>query len=597
MVFLSGAPEIFLMTLVALVLLTVIPGLTDRGPSLCRKLWALFVTCALFGLLSAVQILPFLELKSASIREGGLSYWEATLWSFGFRDFLQFFLNDAFGAFHNLDRYWENQAWLKSVYTGLIPFALSIFFFLSSDKRRLLFAVLMLLSLVLALGGSTPLYHLLYRLPPFDGLRYPVKFLFLFLFALSVTAGLGLDKIKAGGLARDRRTNLAMWIIFSAGLLFAVAWGCEGLFHGRVYSFLDARGYKPNTYNVLEVNLRNAARFLLFSSLACFSVALYFRMRRPIVLYAVIPLLLLDLFLANTGDFRTGAWKTYAAPPSFAEDVVRRSALDRYIVDEAAAAELYAFPHNRAVLAPTYAGVFGLYAASGSEVMKVAHQHAFLELIKKSPSIAAARNLLASAGIRYVITLEKIRNRRFRLVRSISAESVKRKEKVRVYLYEYTQCPDRVFLVGKTRFAGSDNDAAKAVGRMDPRGEVVLQGAAARLPGTGKVSGQARIVEYGPNRVEIEYSADRACFLYLGDTFYPGWRAYIDGSRTPVLRANLAFRALSVPKGAHRVLFEYFPLSFYYGLALTLAGIGLSIFLIGRGGRKEITPPRPGDVL
>jgi hypothetical protein len=593
MVFLSGAPEVLLMTLFALALMTLFgPGQVHASLALYGRIKAFCLTCLLFGLLSAVQLLPFLELKSASIREGGLSYWEATLWSFGFKDFIQFFVNDAFGAFRNLDRYWQNQAWLKSVYTGIGPFVLSAFFFLSKDRRRLLFLALMLLSLVLALGGNTPLYRLLYHVPPFDGLRYPVKFLFLFVFFLALTTGLGLDSIGVGDPEKERRRGRAMLIVLAAGVFFALLWAYASLFHAQAYHLLDAGGFRPDAYNVIGENLKSMRRFLLFSSLVCFCLPIYFRTRRSVLLYVTIFLLFLDLFLANFGDFRTTPWQTYAAPPPFAESLGGPSSLDRYVVDASAAEEFYAFPHNRAILAPTYAGVFGLHAASGSEVMKVAHQEAFLELIKKSPSIEAARGLLGAAGIRYVITLRRIDDRGFRLIRRISAESAKRKKGVTVYLYEYVDCPDRVFLVSKACFVDSDADAAKALGRKDadPRKELVLHGRTARLSEGGVVSGRARIVEYTPNRVGIEYSADRDCFLYLGDTYYPGWRAYIDGRRALISRANLAFRALSVPKGTHRVVFRYVPLSFYGGLVLTLAGIGLSVFLM----RKEKKNPPEG---
>lgn len=587
MVFLSGAPEILLMALFGLALITLF-GPAPAGLSLYRRAGALCLACVLFCLLSAVQLLPFLELKSASIREGGLSYREATLWSFGFRDFIQFFVNDAFGAFHNLKRYWENQAWLKSVYTGLVPFVLSAFFFLSKDRRRPLFLALMLLSLVLALGGNTPLYRLLHHVPPFDDLRYPVKFLFLFLFVLSLTAGLGLDAMSAGSRTRDRRTGAATWTVLAAGVLFASTWGCMSLFHAQVYHVLDAWGYKPDAYNVLDKNLASISRFFLFSFLACFCLAAYYRTRRPSLVYAVVSLLFLDLFLANFNDFRTVSWRAYAEPPPLARALGAPSSLERYVVDAPAAEELYAFPHNRAVMAPAYAGLFGLYAASGSEVMKVAHQDAFLGLIQESPSVRAARGLLGAAGIRYVITLKRIGDRRFRLVKSISAESAKRKEKVPVYLYEYRDCPGRVLLVGRARVARTDEEAAKAVGRKgaDPRREVVLSGGTAGPARRGAVSGRASIVAYAPNRVEVAYSADRDCFLYLGDTFYPGWRAYVDGRRVPLLRANLAFRALSVPEGTHRVVFRYIPLPFYGGLALTLVGIGLSVLLIAREGKE-----------
>lgn len=61
--------------------------------------------------------------------------------------------------------------------------------------------------------------------------------------------------------------------------------------------------------------------------------------------------------------------------------------------------------------------------------------------------------------------------------------------------------------------------------------------------------------------------------LLFVDAFYPGWRAYIDGHNTPILRANDAFKAILVPPGSHRVKFQF------RSLPIT-AGIFISIFTL-----------------
>jgi uncharacterized membrane protein YfhO len=71
----------------------------------------------------------------------------------------------------------------------------------------------------------------------------------------------------------------------------------------------------------------------------------------------------------------------------------------------------------------------------------------------------------------------------------------------------------------------------------------------------------------------------------LSDNYYPGWRAYIDGSPTRVLRANHTMRAVRVPAGHHVVSFAFIPAAFFVsmyvsfaGAALTLAAVILSAF-------------------
>jgi hypothetical protein len=73
--------------------------------------------------------------------------------------------------------------------------------------------------------------------------------------------------------------------------------------------------------------------------------------------------------------------------------------------------------------------------------------------------------------------------------------------------------------------------------------------------------GSAKIVSYGRNDVVLDVETDRNSVLVLHDIYYPGWEAYVDGERRPILRANLLFRGIEVPPGRHRVEFRFRPLS------------------------------------
>jgi uncharacterized membrane protein YfhO len=47
----------------------------------------------------------------------------------------------------------------------------------------------------------------------------------------------------------------------------------------------------------------------------------------------------------------------------------------------------------------------------------------------------------------------------------------------------------------------------------------------------------------------------------LHDLDYPGWVADIDGKSTPIIRADILFRAADVPAGKHHVTFRFAPFS------------------------------------
>lgn len=90
------------------------------------------------------------------------------------------------------------------------------------------------------------------------------------------------------------------------------------------------------------------------------------------------------------------------------------------------------------------------------------------------------------------------------------------------------------------------------------------------------------ITRYLDNLVESEVVASQAGFLVLTDTWYPGWKAYVDGKETPIMRTNYTFRGVVVPEGKHEVVFSYEPKSVRVGLGITLiSSLFVLLFSLG----------------
>jgi hypothetical protein len=84
---------------------------------------------------------------------------------------------------------------------------------------------------------------------------------------------------------------------------------------------------------------------------------------------------------------------------------------------------------------------------------------------------------------------------------------------------------------------------------------------------------EATIVRDEPERVEVAVELAAPGFLVLGDTWYPGWIAEVDGVTEPILRADYGFRAVSLAPGKHLVTFRYAPASLQHGLWITLVAV------------------------
>jgi uncharacterized membrane protein YfhO len=65
---------------------------------------------------------------------------------------------------------------------------------------------------------------------------------------------------------------------------------------------------------------------------------------------------------------------------------------------------------------------------------------------------------------------------------------------------------------------------------------------------------------------------------------YPsGWTASIDGELVPIKKVNYALRGIEVPKGLHKIVFEYKPEVVYKGSSIALSSYVIFILLIGLG--------------
>ena len=79
----------------------------------------------------------------------------------------------------------------------------------------------------------------------------------------------------------------------------------------------------------------------------------------------------------------------------------------------------------------------------------------------------------------------------------------------------------------------------------------------------------------------LDLNYQSAGWLVIIDLYYPGWRAYLDGSEVPLYPANYLFRAVPIPAGRHRLKMVFQPRSFALGIYLNLGSLLFGILLLG----------------
>ncbi|MBU6150049.1 MAG: YfhO family protein [Chloroflexi bacterium] len=67
----------------------------------------------------------------------------------------------------------------------------------------------------------------------------------------------------------------------------------------------------------------------------------------------------------------------------------------------------------------------------------------------------------------------------------------------------------------------------------------------------------AAIIDEGWNQIAIDATAPAPAFISLAESYFPGWKATIDGRPVPICRGNLAMMAIPVPQGRTMVQLRF----------------------------------------
>ncbi|MCK4322234.1 YfhO family protein [candidate division WOR-3 bacterium] len=101
--------------------------------------------------------------------------------------------------------------------------------------------------------------------------------------------------------------------------------------------------------------------------------------------------------------------------------------------------------------------------------------------------------------------------------------------------------------------------------------------------------GRVVITDYTSESIEMNVSLGTDGYLVLSEHYYPGWKAYVDGERVKILRANYLFRAIPLGPGEHMVKFIFSPKTFQIGIILSLLGV---LFIIVAGISVRLRIPK-----
>jgi hypothetical protein len=100
---------------------------------------------------------------------------------------------------------------------------------------------------------------------------------------------------------------------------------------------------------------------------------------------------------------------------------------------------------------------------------------------------------------------------------------------------------------------------------------------------TNNENATIRLTSYDPKHLVYEAKTDNDLLAVFSEIYYDkGWKAFIDGQRQDIVRADYVLRAMFVPKGKHNIEFRFEPESYITGEKIAwVSSILIYVLLIG----------------
>ena len=210
---------------------------------------------------------------------------------------------------------------------------------------------------------------------------------------------------------------------------------------------------------------------------------------------------------------------------------------------------------------------------------------------KQIPNDSLDLHLLGLSNVKYIVT-------KSRVIRSADARLAFSADGVTIY--ENLLCKPRSYLAHRYMALHSDSAIGTNLLRKDFNGSVVLlaaQDVPANLSNllnsndSTRPDGDSIQITRSENEV-IELSVDTRskAMLTLTDTYYPGWKCYVNGQRCEIIRANEYMRAVEIEPGHSNVVFRFEPDIFVAGASTSavtlLCTVGAILFMNLRNRKK-----------
>jgi len=536
-----------------------------------------------FLILSAVQIVPFLEFAQYSTRPPhSLSF----VGSESLVSYIRFILPLFFGNVK------EGTSWgaVANItgYVGILPLFIVLYSLFFIKKREVYFFTLgAVISLLLSFGNQSVVYQAaFYLLPFFSRFRTPSAILIIYSMCMACLVGYSFDFLLND---QFRKKNQSSFVVFLAILTALIAVICMGLknygdtiflnsikgvntlFYTAFFSrFLE---YSPSRMHSI-FSLWSDGIVMLLLNTSLFITFIWLAQKQKIVpplqKYLFILIVCIDLSSIGSTLILTAPPDKLNLESRLVSSIKKDASAQRtltlvdagkkppfgqpsYFIDEAYKAIQ--------LLYPTINSVFGVESIAGyGSIIRKDYADYFSQSKSSVTSLDFSKVLLSQLnelGVTHIIATRKLDTELYasNSLKSIVSYFDSQLHRT-VTLYKNSTAFRRAYLV---------NSSNKKISNAT-----------------------THIISSSPNRVEVAVSTPVSGRLILTDMYYPGWTVWVDGKSAILSPYKKIMRSTEVGVGNHLILYLFTPYSIiFFSFISGCSWIGVLSYLLYSYSRKS----------
>jgi hypothetical protein len=559
---LAGAPEIIALTWMLLGTLwlgQVFARKVPPGMALARTAGSV----ALMLMLSAAQLLPFLQLLQHSHRDVSQSgLWSMPAW--GWMNFVVPLFHcekSLLGVFFQKD-----QQWTSSYYPGIAVLALAV---IAASRLRTArtwwLAAVALAGAVLALGDHGVAYSLLRRVIPVASLaRYPIKFVVLTIFALPLLAAVATDFMTRVAPESPRLVKKPLLVTAAELAFWALA----------VAAVACLQPHPPVPGQPVAINA--VERVLL---LALVLVILFRLVTTQRAWLGAVVLVLLGLDILTHMPRQN---------PTVLNEAYGPINLGMPAVPQPGQARAMTSPLVQAYLASA-----GTTNAAGNVIGLRRALYDDCNLPENVPTLNGFFSLHLRNNDDILNLIYTPTNFPAGLVDFMGAAQIS--DDQTYFGWKTRPHPLPLATAGQEPVFAGDRETLRALAdpAFDPRRFVYLPPEAQNGPAAQATTATVTLTEFSAGRITLTVEAAQPAWVVVAQSDYPCWRALVDGQTTKLWRANHAFQAVEVPGGRHAVELVYSDSAFEWGAMISTVSLAGCVIFGFRPDKRVRTSAAP----